>query len=85
MRVLTLIRSRYSEGGEGVFGELFLCGKHICWTLENASKKIPSAAMPALKDRYVSETDQKLANLPYMKLYLNNKNCSSRDERKQKV
>lgn len=43
----------------------------------DASKKIPSAAMPALKDRYVSETDQKLANLPYMKLYLNNKNCSS--------
>lgn len=42
-----------------------------------ASKKIPSATMPALKDRYVSEADQKLSSLPYMKLYLNNKNCSS--------
>lgn len=43
----------------------------------DASKKIPSAAMPALKDRYVSEADQKLSSLPYMKLYFSNKNCSS--------
>ena len=43
----------------------------------DASKKIPSAAMPALKDRYVSEADQKLSNLPYLKLYFSNKNCSS--------
>jgi len=40
--VLILIRRRYSEDCKGVFGELFLCGKHICWTLENASKIIPS-------------------------------------------
>ena len=43
----------------------------------DASKKIPSAAMPALKDRYVSEADQKLSNLPYVKLYFNNNDCSS--------
>lgn len=43
----------------------------------DASKKIPSAAMPALKDRYVSEAGQKLSNLPYMKLYFNNNDCSS--------
>ena len=43
----------------------------------DASKKIPSATMPALKDRYISEADQKLSNLPYMKLYFNNNDCSS--------
>lgn len=42
-----------------------------------ASKKIPSAAMPALRDRYVSEAEQSLSSLPYMKLFFSNKKCSS--------
>lgn len=38
---LVLLRNRLTEDEKGVFGELYLNGHFVCWTLENRSKMIP--------------------------------------------
>lgn len=39
--MLTLKRTHLSDDKKGVFGELCLNGRFICWTLENKEKSIP--------------------------------------------
>ena len=39
--MLTLKRTHLSDDKRGVFGELYLNGRFICWTLENKEKSIP--------------------------------------------
>lgn len=38
---LVLLRTKRTKDGKGVFGELYLNGHFVCFTLENRSKIIP--------------------------------------------
>lgn len=39
--MLVLKRTHLSDDKKGIFGELYLNGRFICWTLENKGKSIP--------------------------------------------